>query len=237
MAMHRARALARQLAAAGLGAAGGLAAGQVYAAENQKSAVQPPGPFVLPRLPWARNALEPHISQEQIDIHYGKHHQAYVTKLNALAEADPSLATQSLEHIIMMANGPLFNQAAQIWNHSFYWDSMSPSGGGAPAGALGARIKDEFGSFERFKEQFSAAAAGHFGSGWAWLVVGGDGKLRIYQTHDAGCPLRDGLKPLLACDVWEHAYYIDFRNRRPDYIKAWWNVVNWDFANKNLESA
>jgi len=189
---------------------------------------------VLPALPWEKNALAPHISEETIDFHYGKHHQGYVTKLNATLNGSGK-ENKSLEDLIKTESGGLFNLAAQTWNHTFYWQSLSPNGGGVPSGAIADKINESFGSFDKFKEEFSAAAAGHFGSGWAWLVLGGDGKLKITQTHDAGCPLQDGSgKPIITCDVWEHAYYIDYRNARPEYIKAWWNLVNWDFANKNL---
>eukprot|EP00920_Eleutheroschizon_duboscqi_P027977 GHVT01068358.1.p2 GENE.GHVT01068358.1~~GHVT01068358.1.p2 ORF type:complete len:168 (+),score=9.80 GHVT01068358.1:661-1164(+) len=142
---------------------------------------------------------------------------------------------KSLEDIIKSAEGGMFNNAAQIWNHSFYWKSMKPGGGGPPTGAIKERINQDFGDFDKFKAQFSAAAAGHFGSGWAWLILGKDGTLKIHQTHDAATPIRDNVGlPLLTCDVWEHAYYIDYRNNRPEYVKAWWNVINWDFANENL---
>lgn len=189
--------------------------------------------FSLPALPYAQDALAPHISAETLSYHYGKHHQGYVNKLNAATEGKPE-ADKSLEDLIKTAEGGLFNNAAQIWNHTFYWNSMSPNGGGEPTGAIADAIKRDFGDFASFKEKFSAAAGGHFGSGWAWLVKNGEGKLEIVDTHDAGCPLRDGLTPILTCDVWEHAYYVDYRNARPEYIKAWWNLINWEFANKNL---
>ena len=189
--------------------------------------------FTLPELPYAKDALSPHISAETLDFHHGKHHQAYVTKLNSLVEADSSLAGKSLEELIRTTKGGVFNQAAQVWNHTFYWNSMSPSGGGEPKGAIADAIKKSFGSFSDFKERFSAAAAGHFASGWAWLVKDGD-KLEVVDLHDAGNPLTLGKKPILTCDVWEHAYYVDYRNARPKYIEAWWNLVNWDHANKQL---
>ena len=189
--------------------------------------------FELPELPYAKDALAPHISSETLDYHHGKHHNAYVTKLNGIVEADSSLAGKSLEDIIMSTSGGTFNQAAQIWNPTFYWHSLSPNGGGEPTGAIADAIKDSFGGFADFKEQFSKAAAGHFGSGWAWLVKNGD-KLEILDTHDAANPLPQNKKPILTCDVWEHAYYIDFRNARPKYIEAWWNLVNWDHANAQL---
>ncbi len=189
--------------------------------------------FTLPELPYAKDALSPHISAETLDFHHGKHHQAYVTKLNSLVEADSSLAGKSLEELIRTTKGGVFNQAAQVWNHTFYWNSMSPSGGGEPTGAIADAIKKSFGGFSDFKERFSAAAAGHFASGWAWLVKDGD-KLEIVDLHDAGNPLTLGKTPILTCDVWEHAYYVDYRNARPKYVEAWWNLVNWDHANKHL---
>ena len=188
--------------------------------------------FSLPELPYSKDALAPHISERTLEFHYGKHHHAYLGKLNAAVEGK-DLANKSLEELITSQSGGLFNAAAQVWNHTFYWNSLSPKGGGAPSGPIGEAINGSFGSFEAFKEKFSAAAAGHFGSGWAWLVLDGS-NLAIVDTHDAGCPLVDGKKPVLTCDVWEHAYYLDYQNARPKYIEAWWNLVNWDFANKNL---
>lgn len=190
--------------------------------------------FKLPDLPYAMDALKPHISPETLEFHYGKHHQAYVTNLNNLV-AGTKHEEQSLEDIITSSEGGIFNNAAQIWNHTFYWNSMSPNGGGAPTGNIAAAIDASFGSFDAFKEQFSKAAATQFGSGWAWLVQNQDGKLAITQSSNAGCPLTDGVTPILTCDVWEHAYYIDYRNARPKYIETWWNLVNWDFANQNLK--
>jgi len=190
--------------------------------------------FELPDLPYPKNALAPHISQETLEFHHDKHHAAYVNKLNGLVEKDSSLAGKSLEDIVKSSSGGLFNQAAQVWNHTFYWSSMSPDGGGDPSGAAADAISKAFGSVDKFREEFSAAAAGHFGSGWAWLVKKGDGSLAITSTHDAGNPMTDGDTPILTCDVWEHAYYVDYRNARPKYIEAWWNVVNWDFVAKNL---
>jgi Fe-Mn family superoxide dismutase len=189
--------------------------------------------FTLPELPYPKDALSPHISAETLDFHHGKHHNAYVTKLNELVEKDSSLAGKSLEDLVRTASGGLFNQAAQVWNHTFYWHSMKPQGGGEPTGAIADAIKKTFGSFSDFKTQFSAAAAGQFGSGWAWLVKAGDA-LEIVTTSNAGCPLTENKKPIITCDVWEHAYYVDYRNARPKYIEAWWNLVNWDHANKNL---
>ncbi len=192
--------------------------------------------FTLPELPYPKDALAPHISKETLDFHHGKHHNAYVTKLNSLVEADATLQGKGLEALMLSQKGVVFNQAAQVWNHTFYWHSMKPGGGGDPSGAVAAALKEHFGSVEGFRKQFSDAAAGHFGSGWAWLVKKKEGGLAVVSTHDAGNPLTDGHKPLLTCDVWEHAYYIDFRNARPEYIKAWWNLVNWDFLDKNLQT-
>lgn len=187
----------------------------------------------LPALPYEKDALAPHISQETLEYHYGKHHAGYVKKLNAALGSQPALQGKSLEELVQEADGKIFNCAAQTWNHSFYWNSMSPNGGGEPTGAIASAINEAFGSFESFKEQFGAAAGGHFGSGWAWLVLN-NGKLEIVGTHDAGNPLRDGMKPVLTCDVWEHAYYVDYRNARGSYIAAWWNLVNWEHANAQL---
>jgi Fe-Mn family superoxide dismutase len=190
--------------------------------------------FSLPELPFPKDSLAPHISSETLDYHHGKHHQAYVTKLNELVAADASLAGKSLEDLVRTTSGGVFNQAAQVWNHTFYWHSMKPGGGGEPTGALKAAIDEAFGSFADFKTKFSAAAVGQFGSGWAWLVKNEGGKLEIVQTSNAGCPLTENKKPLLTCDVWEHAYYVDYRNARPKYVEAWWNLVNWEHAAKNL---
>lgn len=190
--------------------------------------------FTLPELPFAKDSLAPHISAETLDYHHGKHHQAYVTKLNELVAADASLAGKSLEDLVRTTSGGVFNQAAQVWNHTFYWHSMKPGGGGEPTGALKAAIDEAFGSFADFKTKFSAAAVGQFGSGWAWLVKNEGGKLEIVQTSNAGCPLTENKKPLLTCDVWEHAYYVDYRNARPKYVEAWWNLVNWEHAAQQL---
>ncbi len=191
-------------------------------------------PFTLPELPYPKDALEPHISQETLEYHHGKHHAAYVNKLNDMIEGT-EFADKSLEDIVKSADGGLFNQAAQVWNHSFYWNSLSPNGGGEPTGAAATAIADAFGSFDEFKEAFNAKATGNFGSGWTWLVKKGDGSVAIVNTDDAQTPLTDdSLKPVLTCDVWEHAYYIDYRNSRPDYLKAFWQLVNWDFVNTNL---
>lgn len=189
----------------------------------------------LPALPYAKNALEPHISQETLEYHYGKHHQTYVTNLNNLVKGT-EYENLGLEDIIMKASrpSPLFNNAAQIWNHTFYWNCLSPEGGGEPSGALGQAITGKFGSFASFKEEFSKAAVTLFGSGWAWLVKNADGSLELMGTSNAGLPMTDGKKALLTCDVWEHAYYIDYRNARPKYVEAFWNLVNWDFASKQF---
>ena len=187
----------------------------------------------LPQLPYSTDALAPHISPETLEFHYGKHHAGYVKKLNAAIEGTP-MAEKSLEEIVKTSEGGVFNNAAQIWNHTFYWNSLSPNGGGEPTGAIADAINSQFGSFAEFQEKFTAAAGTLFGSGWAWLVKNADGSLSIEQTTNAGCPLTNGQTPILTCDVWEHAYYIDYRNARPDYVKAFWNLVNWDFANKNL---
>ncbi|CAM9559367.1 unnamed protein product [Ectocarpus sp. 6 AP-2014] len=191
--------------------------------------------IVLPELPWAKDALAPHISAETIEYHYGKHHAAYVTKLNAAISTNSELEGKSLDEIMKTASGGVFNNAAQVWNHTFYWKSLSPSGGGEPTGAVKEAIEEKFGSFEAFKKAFSDTAAGHFGSGWAWLVKTESGGVDVVGTHDASNPVKEGKgTPILTCDVWEHAYYIDYRNSRPGYIAAWWNLVNWDFANENL---
>lgn len=191
--------------------------------------------FQLPELPYSKDALAPHISAETLEYHYGKHHAGYVNKLNAAVEGTP-MAEKSLEEIIKSAQGGLFNNAAQVWNHTFYWNSLSPNGGGEPTGDLADAITASFGSFADFKEKFSAAAAGQFGSGWAWLVKDASGKLSITTTANAETPLTDAsLTSLLTCDVWEHAYYVDYRNARPKYIEAFWNLVNWDFAEANFK--
>ena len=192
-------------------------------------------PFSLLPLPYEMSALEPHISRETLEFHYGKHHKTYVDNLNKLAEQDPSLSKKSLEDIIKICpSGPILNNAAQVWNHTFYWNSMSPNGGGTPKGGLSDAIDRDFGSFDEFKKQFTTKALSAFGSGWAFLVKDSNGKLKVVECHDAMTPLRDGSgKPILTCDVWEHAYYIDARNARAKYIESWWNVVNWDFAESN----
>ena len=187
----------------------------------------------LPPLPYDKNALEPHISAETLEYHYGKHHQTYVTNLNKMISGT-EYESLSLEDIVKKASGGVFNNAAQIWNHTFYWHCLSPDGGGSPSGKVGDAINKTFGSFDKFKEQFSQAAVTTFGSGWAWLVRNSDGSLAITSTSNAGTPMTEGKKALLTCDVWEHAYYIDYRNKRPDYVAAFWNLVNWDFVASNL---
>jgi len=193
--------------------------------------------ITLPPLPWARDALAPTLSEETIDYHYGKHHAAYVTKLNGLI-AGTDWESRPVDDIMMNCPmGGMFNNAAQIWNHTFYWNSLSPQGGGEPSGPIAEAITRDFGSFDNFKKEFNTVAATHFGSGWAWVVKDGEGKLKIVGTHDAGNPLRDGSgTPIITADVWEHAYYIDYRNARPSYLEAFWNIVNWDFANANYSA-
>lgn len=189
--------------------------------------------FELPALPWAENALEPHISAETIQYHYGKHHNAYVTKLNAAIEGTAN-ASLSLEEIIKTSSGGLFNNAAQVYNHTFYWNCLAPNAGGDATGAVADAINAKWGSFDAFKEAFSNSAATNFGSGWTWLVKLADGSVDIVNTDDAGCPITKDQTPLLTIDVWEHAYYVDYRNARPSYIDAFWKLVNWDFVNSNL---
>lgn len=188
--------------------------------------------FELPPLPWAKDALAPHISAETIDYHYGKHHQKYVDTLNELV-AGTGDENKSLEDLITSSEGKLFNNAAQTWNHTFYWNSMKPGGGGEPTGAAADAINSKFGSYQAFREKFATEAATHFASGWAWLVHDGSG-VDVVSTHDADNPLTHSQKPLLTCDVWEHAYYIDYRNQRAKYVESFWNVANWDFVAKNF---
>ncbi|MCE8033906.1 MAG: superoxide dismutase [Fe] [Halomonas sp.] len=189
--------------------------------------------FELPALPYEKNALEPHISAETLEYHYGKHHQAYVTKLNELVDGTDN-ANKSLEEIIKSSSGGLFNQAAQVWNHTFYWHCLSPNGGGEPTGALAEAINAKFGSFAKFKETFNANAVANFGSGWTWLIKTADGGVDIVNTSNADTPIAHGQTPLLTIDVWEHAYYIDYRNARPKYLENVWNVLNWDFVAQNF---
>jgi Fe-Mn family superoxide dismutase len=187
----------------------------------------------LPKLPYDKSALEPRISPETIDYHYGKHHQTYVTNLNKLITGT-EFEQMTLEQIINCSTGGIFNNAAQIWNHSFYWRCLSPDGGGSPSGALADAINSAFGSYEKFKETFSTTAVTTFGSGWAWLVKTADGSLEIKSMSNAGNPITEGLIPIITCDVWEHAYYIDYRNARPKYVEAFFEMVNWDFAMENF---
>lgn len=189
--------------------------------------------YKLIELPYSIKALEPIISKETIEYHYGKHHQAYVTNLNKLI-IDTEFENLSLEEIIRRSSGGIFNNAAQVFNHNFYWNCLAPNAGGEPSGKIAEAINHAFGSFATFKEKFSQTAVTIFGSGWAWLVKGKDGKLEIVNTSNAGNPMTDGKKPLLICDVWEHAYYIDYRNARPSYVEKFWNLVNWDFVSSNL---
>jgi superoxide dismutase, Fe-Mn family len=189
--------------------------------------------FQLPALPYARDALVPHISPETIDYHYSKHHQTYVTNLNNLVKGTPNEG-KSLEDIIKTSSGGLFNNAAQVWNHTFYWNCLKPNGGGEPTGALAAAINAKFGSFAEFKEKFTQCALTTFGSGWAWLVQKPDGSVDLASTSNAGCPLTGADHALLTCDVWEHAYYVDYRNARAKYVESFWNLVNWDFAAANM---
>ena len=191
--------------------------------------------FELPALPYAKNRLVPHISEETLEYHYGKHHQTYVTNLNNLIPGT-EFESLTLEEIIVKSSGPIFNNAAQVWNHTFYWNSLAPNAGGEPTGTLAKAINDKFGSFGKFKEEFTKCAVTTFGSGWAWLVKNADGSLALVSTSNAGCPLTTGQKPLLTCDVWEHAYYIDYRNARPAYLEAFWALVNWDFAAANFSA-
>jgi Fe-Mn family superoxide dismutase len=187
----------------------------------------------LPALPYAQDALAPVISAETLDYHYGKHHNAYVTNLNNLIPGT-AFEDMPLEDIIKNASGGLFNNAAQVWNHTFYWNCLSPSGGGAPSGDLASAIDGAFGSFDNFKAEFTKAAATNFGAGWTWLVKNADGSLAIVSTSNAGTPMTDGQTALLTVDVWEHAYYVDYRNARPKYLEEIWKLFNWDFVSENF---
>ena len=187
----------------------------------------------LPDLPWNKDALAPHISPETIEYHYRKHHKAYVDNLNKLIPGT-EFEDMRLEDIIKKASGGIFNNAAQIWNHTFYWNCLSPKGGSEPSGEIADALAKSFGSFEKFKGQFTSAAVTLFGSGWSWLVKNADGSLSIEATSNAGTPLKEGKKALLTCDVWEHAYYIDYRNARAAYVDAFWKLVNWKFAEENF---
>ncbi|MBF0219895.1 MAG: superoxide dismutase [Fe] [Gammaproteobacteria bacterium] len=190
-------------------------------------------PHQLPELPYSKTALEPHLSAETLEFHHDKHHATYVTNLNNLTK-EGEFANKTLEEIIRSASGPIFNNAAQVWNHTFYWNCLAANAGGEASGAIAAAINSTFGSFAAFKEKFTASAVGNFGSGWTWLVKNSDGALEIVNTSNAACPLTNGQTPLLTCDVWEHAYYIDYRNARPKYLEAFWSLVNWDFVNRNF---
>jgi len=187
----------------------------------------------LPALPYAIDALAPHISKETLEFHHGKHHATYVAKLNA-AIPGTEFEGKSLEDIIKTAKGPVFNNAAQIWNHTFYWNCLSPNGGGEPTGTLSEAINSTFGSFTEFQAKFNDKAVNNFGSSWTWLVKNSDGSLEIINTSNAGTPMTEGQTAILTVDLWEHAYYIDFRNARPAYLGAFWNLVNWEFAAANL---
>ncbi|GJQ58982.1 MAG: superoxide dismutase [Candidatus Scalindua sp. AMX11] len=195
--------------------------------------------ITIPELPFTKDALEPYISSKTLDFHYGKHHNAYVANTNKLLE-NHVLRDKTLEEIIESTAGDssqvgLFNNAAQVWNHTFYWNSIKPKGGGKPTGKVADRINDDLGGYDKFVEAFQTAGAGQFGSGWAWLVENKDGKLEVTKTANADTPLAHGLKPVLTMDVWEHAYYLDYQNRRPDYMKGFIeNLINWDFANSNI---
>ncbi|KLU15252.1 MULTISPECIES: superoxide dismutase [Fe] [Xenorhabdus] len=189
--------------------------------------------FELPALPYAKDALEPHISAETLEYHYGKHHNAYVVNLNNLIK-ETEFAGKSLEEIIKTSEAGIFNNAAQVWNHTFYWHSLSPNGGGEPTGKVADAINNAFGSFAEFKQQFTDAALKNFGSGWTWLVKKVDGTLAIVNTSNAATPLTGEDKPVLTVDVWEHAYYIDYRNARPQYLEHFWALVNWKFVEENL---
>ena len=189
--------------------------------------------FELPALPYDKNALEPHISAESLEYHHGRHHQAYVNKLNELIDGTAD-AGKSLEEIIKSSSGSLFNQAAQVWNHTFYWHCLTPNGGNEPTGPLAEAIDAKFGSFDRFKETFSASAVANFGSGWTWLVKTEDGGVDILNTSNADTPIAHDQAPLMTIDVWEHAYYIDYRNARSEYLKSVWNLLDWDFVARNF---
>ncbi|GMU03320.1 superoxide dismutase [Fe] [Corallococcus caeni] len=195
-------------------------------------------PFTLPELPYKKDALAPHMSAETLEYHHDKHHAAYVNKLNELTAGKPE-AAKSLVEVILSSDGPVFNNAAQVWNHTFFWNCMTPTnGGGKPTGEVAEAINRDFGSYEEFKRQFADAAATQFGSGWAWLVQDSSGKLSVMKTANADLPMKHGKKALLTIDVWEHAYYIDYRNARPKFIETFLtSLVNWDFVNQNLKAA
>jgi len=189
--------------------------------------------FELPPLPFENSALEPHISEQTVNYHYGKHHKTYVEKTNKLIEGT-SFEGATLEKIIKEADGGIYNNGAQVWNHTFYWNSLHPQGGGKPSGDLLSMIERDFGSFEEFKSQFTNSATTLFGSGWVWLALTNDGKLKIIQESNAGNPLRYGMIPILTCDVWEHAYYLDRQNRKPEYVDAFWELLNWEAVESRL---
>jgi Fe-Mn family superoxide dismutase len=201
-------------------------------------------PFTLPKLPYAFDALEPYIDAQTMEIHHGKHHNTYVTNLNKALEAHSGLQAKSIEDLVRDLNAvpeairtAVRNHGGGVWNHNLFWNVLAKNAGGEPKGSLGAEIKKVFGSFEAFKEKFSQAAIGQFGSGWAWLGLDGNGKLHVGSTPNQDTPLSNGHKPLLALDVWEHAYYLNYQNRRPDYVNAWWHIVNWEHAQKLFEAA
>ena len=189
--------------------------------------------FELPTLPYEQNALEPHISANTLSFHYGKHHNTYVVNLNKLTEGT-EFANMSLEDVIKKSEGGMFNNAAQVWNHTFYWNCLSPNGGGEPTAGLADAINAKWGSFDAFKTAFSDACVTNFGSGWTWLVKNSSGDLEIVKTSNAATPMTDGLTAVMTCDVWEHAYYIDYRNARPSYVAAFWNLVNWTFISEQF---
>ncbi len=186
----------------------------------------------LPELPYAMDALAPHLSKETLEYHYGKHHQTYVTNLNNLIKGT-GFENDTLEGIIKKSSGGIFNNAAQVWNHTFYWNGMKPNGGGDPKGALADAIKKKWGSVDEFKKAFAISCVGNFGSGWTWLVKKLDGSLEIVNTSNAATPMSGSDRPLLTCDVWEHAYYVDYRNLRAKYVESFWGLVNWDFVENN----
>ena len=189
--------------------------------------------YELPALPYELDALEPHLSKETLEFHYGKHHKTYVNNLNKFIPGTEHEG-KSLEELITTTSGSIFNNAAQVWNHTFYWNCLSPNAGGEATGAIKEKIEAKWGSFGSFKDAFADVAIKTFGSGWAWLVLDKSGELELVSTSNAGCPLTDNQKPLLTCDVWEHAYYIDYRNARPKYLEGFWELINWDFVNQQL---
>jgi superoxide dismutase, Fe-Mn family len=229
----------RRFLAATLAAGTGIVLGSRLSAADTKPLV-PKGdskmPFQQPPLPFALTALQPFLSEEQLTYHYGKHHAAYFKNLNGLVEGKPEAALSLKEVVVQAPAGPVFNNAAQAWNHSFYWDCMMPHGGGQPKGDLAAAIKRDFNSFEDFKKAISDASVKVFGSGWGWLAADKSGKLEIMGLGNADTPLKHGKEPIITIDVWEHAYYVDYRNERPKYVDGFWNVVNWDFAEKCFQA-